>query len=152
MLEDESLSRLAREIETYHDWLPARAIEFCEAYAATGAAAQAARDVGVTPAYGYTYAKKPIVLKLVALLRQRNQLRDGIDPAFKRAKLAQMLDRALLPDDYDPNIALKVIDMFNKMDGHYVERVEVAISLEEEIRLARERVRALPDAAVVAEQ
>ena len=97
------------------------------------------------------------VAKALSLIRYREQLRSGIDIGFKRAKLLEILNRSLqayplLDEDvnptglfqYDAPTALKTIDILNKMDGHYTEKIDINISLETEIRLARERAGITP--------
>lgn len=151
------LSLLDEQIDSAMEVLTEKQRKFVLNLAKSGNQAQAVLEAGYSPNCYRVQAcenlTKPNVFRALKLIRYREQLRSGIDIAYKRAKLIEILNRALqitpvLDKDgkeigcfqYDAQTAVKAIDMLNRMDGHYTEKLEINVCLETEIRQARERL------------
>lgn len=58
----------------------------------------------------------------IAELRQQAMTPKVMSAQKRREKLTE------LANDEDPNVAMKAIDLLNKMDGEYVQKVEAAVT------------------------
>lgn len=67
-------------------------------------------------------AKKDKVAVRIAELRQQAMTPKVMSAQKRREKLTE------LANDEDPNVAMKAIDLLNKMDGEYVQKVEADVN------------------------
>lgn len=67
-------------------------------------------------------AKKDNVAVRIAELRERAMTPKVMNAQSRREKLTELAESA------DPNVAMKAIDLLNKMDGEYVQKVEAAVT------------------------
>lgn len=67
-------------------------------------------------------AKNDKVAVRIAELRQQTMTPKVMTAQKRREKLTE------LASDEDPNVAMKAIDLLNKMDGEYVQKVEAAVT------------------------
>jgi phage terminase small subunit len=67
-------------------------------------------------------AKNDKVAVRIAELRQQAMTPKVMTAQRRREKLTE------LAQDEDPNVAMKAIDLLNKMDGEYVQKVEAAVT------------------------
>lgn len=67
-------------------------------------------------------AKNDKVAVRIAELRQQTMTPKVMTAQRRREKLTE------LAQDEDPNVAMKAIDLLNKMDGEYVQKVEAAVT------------------------
>jgi phage terminase small subunit len=67
-------------------------------------------------------AKKDKIAVRIAELRQQAMTPKVMNAQKRREKLTK------LAEDEDPNVAMKAIDLLNKMDGEYVQKVEAAVT------------------------
>jgi phage terminase small subunit len=67
-------------------------------------------------------AKDSKVAVRIAELRQQVMTPKVMNAQQRREKLTE------LAEDEDPNVAMKAIDLLNKMDGEYVQKVEAAVT------------------------
>ena len=58
----------------------------------------------------------------ISELRQQTMTPKVMNAQKRREKLTE------LANDEDPNVAMKAIDLLNKMDGEYVQKVEAAVT------------------------
>jgi phage terminase small subunit len=67
-------------------------------------------------------AKNDKVSVRIAELREQAMTTKVMNAQQRREKLT------VLANDEDPNVAMKAIDLLNKMDGEYVQKVEAAMT------------------------
>ncbi len=128
--------------------LNARQKAFCEYYVACGNATEAAKKAG----YSERYTNKN-----VNKLRQNTAIIEYIEELQKKAQSSRImsaverkewLTKVLNDDNAKLNDRLKALDILNKMDGEYTEKVQLsgevgsnpfsALSVEELKRLAKD--------------
>ena len=128
--------------------LNARQKAFCEFYVACGNATEAAKKAG----YSERYTNKN-----VNKLRQNTAIIEYIEELQKKAQSSRImsaverkewLTKVLNDDNAKLNDKLKALDILNKMDGEYTERVQLSgevgsnpfssLSVEELKRLAKD--------------
>lgn len=73
-------------------------------------------------------AKNSKVAVRIAELRQQAMTPKVMSAQKRREKLTE------LANDEDPNVAMKAIDLLNKMDGEYVQKVQARVSYEDSLR------------------
>lgn len=138
LIQDTQLDALARAIEQITDFMSPPIVRFTEYYAGSSTVSAAAREAKISASTGSQHLATPAVRHLLRLIQQRNQLQSGIDVAWKRAKLVQIIERS-----EEDNTRIKALDTLNKMDGDYqtpASEVNVNVSIVSEIQAARARV------------
>lgn len=144
------------EIDSALAALSQRQRTFVLEYSVDGNGGRAARTAGYTTHASYEAAcevlRNPKIKHALRLLCLRHQLKVGINAKWKRMQLVKIIERSMqatpMTDadgkpvgvfEYDPVVALKAIDQLCRLDGDYLNRVEIGSSLPEEITAARER-------------
>ena len=105
--------------------LNARQKSFCEFYVASGNATEAATKAGYSETYSKT--RTNVLLQNVEICRYINELQEKtktsrIMTAIERKKF---LTKMILKEETKDTDRLKALDILNKMDGEYTQKVEV---------------------------
>lgn len=128
--------------------LNARQKAFCEFYVACGNATEAAKKAGYSETYSTT--RTNVLLQNVEICRYIEELQKKAQSSriMSAVERKEWLTRVLNDDEAKLNDKLKALDILNKMDGEYTEKVQLsgevstnpfsALSVEELKRLAKE--------------
>lgn len=73
-------------------------------------------------------AKQDKVRVRIAELREQAMTPKVMNAQKRREKLSK------LAEDEDPNVVMKAIDLLNKMDGEYVQKVQANVTYEDNLR------------------
>lgn len=105
--------------------LNARQKAFCEYYVATGNATEAATKAGYSETYSKT--RTNVLLQNVEICRYINELQEKTKTSriMTAIERKEFLTKMILKEETKDTDRLKALDILNKMDGEYTQKVEV---------------------------
>lgn len=106
--------------------LNARQKAFCEFYVACGNATEAAKKAGYSETYSTT--RTNVLLQNVEICRYIEELQKKAQSSriMSAVERKEWLTRVLNDDEAKLNDKLKALDILNKMDGEYTEKVQLS--------------------------
>ena len=105
--------------------LNVRQKDFCEFYVASGNATEAATKAGYSETYSKT--RTNVLLQNVEICRYINELQEKTKTSriMTAIERREFLTKMILKEETKDTDRLKAVDILNKMDGEYTQKVEV---------------------------
>ena len=105
--------------------LNARQKAFCEFYVASGNATEAAIKAGYSETYSKT--RTNVLLQNVEICRYINEMQEKTKTSriMTAIERKEFLTKMILKEETKDTDRLKALDILNKMDGEYTQKVEV---------------------------
>ena len=105
--------------------LNARQKSFCEFYVASGNATDAAIKAGYSETYSKT--RTNVLLQNVEICRYVNELQEKAKSSriMTAIERKEFLTKMILKEETKDTDRLKALDILNKMDGEYTQKVEI---------------------------
>ena len=112
--------------------LNARQKSFCEFYVASGNATEAAMKAGYSETYSQT--RTNVLLQNVEICRYINELQEKTKTSriMTAIERREFLTKMILKEETKDTDRLKALDILNKMDGEYTQKLEVKGELKSE--------------------
>ena len=112
--------------------LNARQKSFCEFYVASGNATEAATKAGYSETYSKT--RTNVLLQNVEICRYINELQEKTKTSriMTAIERKEFLTKMILKEETKDTDRLKALDILNKMDGEYIQKLEVKGELKSE--------------------